>query len=224
MSKKIPFNVKFRPQIESGEYKVIYVEYPSTNQYPVEILKWDSNSDAGCIIGCVRRNGKDRIYAFDENGEHKVSGEDDRLFIVTPEPEMSEWEKAVANTLFDWQGVQPENRIMTDSVESAVKEEAAKLLSFAKQQLLQSGELLTQEHHEKLMGTLREECKKDLPKWKKADRDVDAGTIDFAVFHKNDGGDHEDWLSIEVTNRLYKDEYYLELADLEKLPKDEDHE
>lgn len=68
---------------------------------------------------------------------------------------------------------------------------------------------------------------KDLPRWKKAERDVDAGTIDFAVFHKNDGGDHEDWFSVEATNRLYKDEYYLELSDLEKLPRfkdDKSHE
>lgn len=55
---KIPFNVKFKPQIEYGEYKVVYVENSSMEQYPVEILKWDSNSDAGCIVGCIRHKGK----------------------------------------------------------------------------------------------------------------------------------------------------------------------
>ena len=74
-----------------------------------------------------------------------------------------------------------------------------------------------------MIGEAKEEGRLEvlryLPKWKKADRDLDAGTIDFAVFHKNDGGDFEDWFSVEVTNRLYKGEYYIELSDLDKLPK-----
>lgn len=149
---RIPFDISKRPQIESGEYKVIYVENSSTEQYPVEILKWDSNSDAGCIIGCIRRNGKDRIYAFEENGEHKVSDEGNRLFIITPEPKMSEWELAIAKY-----------RPPTDSKET-IQRIAAELLELAKQQLLQSGELLTQEHHEKLMET---QCKETLDGVKK---------------------------------------------------------
>lgn len=143
---RIPFDISKRPQIESGEYKVIYVEYPSTNQYPVEILKWDSNSDAGCIIGCVRRKGKDRIYAFQENGVHTVSDEDDRLFLVTPEPEMSEFEKRLQEVLF-------EHATTNSSAEEKAHQYSFELLVLAKQQLLQSGELLTQEHHEKLMET-----------------------------------------------------------------------
>lgn len=226
---RIPFEISKRPQIESGEYKVIYVEYPSTNQYPVEILKWDSNSDAGCIIGCIRRNGKDRIYAFDENGEHKVSGEDDRLFIVTPEPEMNEFEQEV-------------HAFIDERIEAVrgLKEIAAELLSFAKQQLLQSGELMTQEHHEKLMETQyketldgvkknwhdyftpqavtdiynagRNDVLKDLPRWRKCPG------IDYYACVYN-CAKREDSL-------LYYNGHTIRLIDLEKLPgfKEEDHE
>jgi len=229
---RIPFDISKRPQIESGEYKVIYVEYPSTNQYPVEILKWDSNSDAGCIIGCVRRNGKDRIYAFDESGEHKVSGEDDRLFIVIPEPEISEFEKRLQEVLF-------EHATTNSSAEEKAHQYSAELLDLAKQQLLQSGELLTQEHHEKLMEVMnkaheeelekayknsdevqyrkgyekgKEDALNNLPRWRKCpENDYYACVYNCAK--------REDSL-------LYYNGHTLRLIDLEKLPgfKEEDHE
>ena len=205
---RIPFDISKRPQIESGEYKVVYVEYPSTNQYPVEILKWDSNSDAGCIIGCIRRNGKDRIYAFDENGEHKVSGEDDRLFIVIPEPEISEFEKRLQEVLF-------EHATTNSSAEEKAHQYSAELLSLAKQQLLQSGELLTQEHHEKLMETLHKECTKDLPRWKKA-----SGKERFSERMLVLAGDND----LCCTNYAEEGEYYLPFPILVKLPKEESHE
>jgi len=233
---RIPFDISKRPQIESGEYKVIYVEYPSTNQYPVEILKWDSNSDAGCIIGCVRRNGKDRIYAFDESGEHKVSGEDDRLFIVIPEPEISEFEKRLQEVLF-------EHATTNSSAEEKAHQYSAELLSLAKQQLLQSGELLTQEHHEKLMETQyketldgvkknwhdyftpqavtdiynagRNDVLKDLPRWKKA-----SGKERFSERMLVLAGDND----FCCTNYAEEGEYYLPFPILVKLPKEESHE
>lgn len=195
---RIQFDISKRPQIESGEYKVVYVENSSSEQCPVEILKWNSNSDAGCIIGCVRRKGKDRIYAFQENGVHTVSDEDDRLFIVTPEPEMSEFEKALDDTIRSYRcdSEKDEDGGILD-YQSWIKRKATSLLDLAKQQLLQSGELLTQEHHEKLMEVLnnayeeelekayknadevqyrkgREDALKDLPRWRKCEKPFDS--------------------------------------------------
>ena len=210
---RIPFDISKRPQIESGEYKVVYVEYPSTNQYPVEILKWDSNSDAGCIIGCIRRNGKDRIYVFDENGEHKVSGEDDRLFIVTPEPEISEFEKRLQEVLF-------EHATTNSSAEEKAHQYSSELLDLAKQQLLQSGELLTQEHHEKLMETLRKECKKDLPRWRNVE--ADKRYVGCVARYMDVNGD---WNYCLSSGKLSNDCQYISIAALEKLPmEDESHE
>lgn len=236
---RIPFDITKRPQIESGEYKVIYVEYPSTNQYPVEILKWDSNSDAGCIIGCVRRKGKDRIYAFQENGVHTVSDEDDRLFLVTPEPEMSEFEKRLQEVLF-------EHATTNSSAEEKAHQYSSELLDIAKKQLLQSGELLTQEHHEKLMETQyketldgvkknwhdyftpqavtdiynagRNDVLKDLPKWEFYRRGTEIDP--FAVVRFKDG-------TIGRAKYAVDDCYVLEVKDMLKLPgfkEDESHE
>lgn len=213
---RIPFDITKRPQIESGKYKVIYVENSSTEQYPVEILKWDSNSDAGCIIGCIRRNGKDRIYAFEENGEHKVSGEDNRLFIVTPEPEMSEME----TSLLSWLSDDTSGEIPMERMKQVVKARAAELLAIAKKQLLQSGELLTQEHHEKLMDTLREECKKDLPRWRNVE--ADKRYVGCVTRYMDVNGD---WNYCMSSGKLSDDCQYISIAALEKLPKeDESHE
>lgn len=96
------------------------------------------------------------------------------------------------------------------------KEHSPELLSLAKKQLLQTGELLTQEHHEKLMEILREECKKGLPRWKKA-----SGKERFSERMIVLAGDNDLW----CTNYAEEGEYYLPFSDLEKLPKeDESHE
>lgn len=44
---------------------------------------------------------------------------------------------------------------------------APNLLEHAKTQLLRSGELLTQEHHQKLMDALSEEYEKNAPRWRR---------------------------------------------------------
>lgn len=210
---RIQFDISKRPQIESGEYKVVYVENSSSEQCPVEILKWDSNSDAGCIIGCVRRKGKDRIYAFQENGVHTVSDEDDRLFLVTPEPEMSEFEKRLQEVLF-------EHATTNSSAEEKAHQYSSELLAIAKQQLLRSGELLTQEHHEKLMETLREECKKDLPRWRNVE--ADKRYVGCVTRYMDVNGD---WNYCMSSGKLSDDCQYISIAALDKLPKeDESHE
>lgn len=230
---KIAFDIKYRDKIESGEYKVIYVENSSMEQYPVEILKWDSNSDAGCIIGCLRRNGKDRIYAFDENGEHKVSGEDNRLFIVTPEEEPSEIEERLVK-FYNCRCVLPYDKdgvYNRHDLDELLHTTAAELLSLARQQLLQSGELMTQEHHERLMEILnkaheeelekayknadegqyrkgREDALKDLPRWKKSD-DAINHPQDCLIRHYGAA-----W----VSNQIPPHAKYVSFSDLEKLP------
>ena len=129
----IPFDIKYRPQIESGEYKVvIYASSNSITGCPVGILKWDYNSDAGCIVGCFRSEGKDRLYIFNEYGEHVVSGmKKYNLFINTPEPDLSEFEKACVNLYV-------KGRVDGFSEEElskeALKEVAAELLELARKE------------------------------------------------------------------------------------------
>ena len=138
---KIPFDIKFRPQIESGEYKVV-----DNDNHNIRIICWDKKSEKKygyCIVGLVEfgPNHEESTY-YTIDGKARLKDKHPCLFLITPEPELSDFEKAVANVCFDWQNIEPENRIMTDSVEDAIKEDAAKLLAIA-----------------------RKEALKDLPRW-----------------------------------------------------------
>lgn len=88
---KIPFDIKYRPQIESGEYRV-----ENMAGFPVTILDWCYN---GCQIiaktkikGEVEGKLKDYVRAYTQDGGLLVMGEkyDDTLCIITPEPELSD--------------------------------------------------------------------------------------------------------------------------------------
>lgn len=53
------------------------------------------------------------------------------------------------------------------SIRDLAADHAPNLLELARRQLLQSGELLTQEHHQKLMDALSEEYEKNAPRWRR---------------------------------------------------------
>lgn len=204
---RIPFNIRYRDKIESGEYKV-----ETRDGKPVRIICWDMDSYnhiVALVANYPNYNGSlsEHIFSYGMDGRYSTPAENaEDLFIITPEPEMSEFEQEVY-------------KMTTNKVR--FKEEANKLLDLAKQQLLQSGELMTQEHHEKLMETLREECKKDLPRWR-IWRNGACGNsegIPIALVH-NIGGFH-------LVSTLGADwEKYIMLDDLKKLPgfNDEGHE
>ena len=98
---KIPFDIKYRPQIESGEYKVETIDGHS-----VRIICWDAvNASDDDIVALVKSiYGNENICRYYANG-HLVSdsanmGNKD-LVIVTPEPELSEFEKRLVKFYHD---------------------------------------------------------------------------------------------------------------------------
>lgn len=92
---KIPFDIKYRPQIESGEYAVF-----TDCGEPVEIVKWDCKGN--CPILAVIDDGDTHDCCFFKRDGLSFS-EKESLNIVTPEPEYTEFEKKVAEILFDRQ-------------------------------------------------------------------------------------------------------------------------
>ena len=59
---KIAFDIKFRPQIERGEYKVV-----TSEGRPVEIIKWDCRGQAPILV-LVAGSDADESYFFTERG------------------------------------------------------------------------------------------------------------------------------------------------------------
>lgn len=116
---KIPFDVKYRPQIESGEYKV-----ETKDGKPVRIICWDKKSEKKYgyhIVGLIEfgpQHEESTYYTIDGKGRLKDKEPD--LFIITPEPELTKFEQEVY-------------KITTNKVH--FKEEANKLLELAKKEL-----------------------------------------------------------------------------------------
>lgn len=87
---KIPFDIKYRPQIESGEYKVV-----TRDGSPVRIICWDRKSagDGQPIVALVENGHYENSIWVEENGVYKgTMGHEYDLFITTPEPELAESE------------------------------------------------------------------------------------------------------------------------------------
>lgn len=112
---KIPFDIKYRPQIESGEYKVV-----TSQDYPVQILKWDAdNLNTPIFFSYTTKIGE---YCTQTSG--------DDLFIVTPEPELSEFEKALEMFLMNADASE-------QTFQEDIKKYAGELLVLARKELVE---------------------------------------------------------------------------------------
>lgn len=92
---KIPFDIKYRPQIESGEYKV-----ETRDGKPVRIICWNKKdypdmreSHTPIIYLLLSKSGCEHVMCCDFNGMYPDGLKRDcDLFIITSEPEMKESE------------------------------------------------------------------------------------------------------------------------------------
>ena len=113
---KIPFNIKYRPEIEAGKYKV------KVGENEARIVCWDYNGDTTLIV-LVKDISEERAFLYDTIGRHKTLVLDKMpdLELYTDEPEeLTEFEKAV-EAIYESCGVK----------ELRIKEKAAKLLGIA---------------------------------------------------------------------------------------------
>lgn len=125
---KIPFDIKYKPQIESGEYKV-----ETRDGSPVRIICWDANSYTPIVFLATEHDDlddRDKEYQYSCNNFGRCfSGNSPLdLFIITPEPEMTVFEKKVY-AYCDGETVG----------EELIKRIAKELLALAREQLMKDG-------------------------------------------------------------------------------------
>ena len=129
---KIPFDIKYRPQIESGEYKV-----KTRNGESVRIICWDKQGECPIVVlSCV--DGDEGVYTYHENG-HCINNESIYdLFIITPEEELTEFEKAVGLVFTDAQLIPRDKDGIANihDIDEFIKKKAAELLAIAKKEIL----------------------------------------------------------------------------------------
>lgn len=205
---KIPFDIKYRPQIESGEYKV-----ETWDGQSVSILAFDIHFRGMSHMILAKYNECYDYWPF--NGRYNRTSPDCNLdlFLVTPELELSEFEKAVGAEIFD----SPFNAEQI----KVIKEESAKLLKLAREGYVPREEKWSEVEKtakaEFIRGTDfgRVEVLKDLPKWKK----VNEGDLleKSSKYLLCSDGRYFYCCGSTIT----RDGYMLLVDDLGKLPKEE---
>lgn len=80
---KIPFDIKYRPEIEAGKYKV------KVEEHEARIVCWDYNGDN--LIVCVKYPEGEQGLIYDTAGRHmsKLPEHEPDLELYTDEPEMT---------------------------------------------------------------------------------------------------------------------------------------
>lgn len=137
---KIPFNIKYRPQIESGEYKVV----TENDDEPARIICWDSPINKERPIIAIVFDDQIEQYKADGRYDNDYDTSNYDLFIVTPEPKPSKFTLALRNAMADTIAL-AEGKGDDETSEIADKQAkryAAELLAIA-----------------------RKEALKDLPRW-----------------------------------------------------------
>ena len=136
---KIPFNIKYRPQIEAGEYKV-----ETRDGRPAKVVSFEMTDTNDCPVAAQFRlcAGTPVVYLFDRDGRYKgeISSEYD-LFLVTPEEERTKWETAIGRALTDAELIPRDKDGIASihDIDEFVKKKAAELLSLAREQFIKDG-------------------------------------------------------------------------------------
>ena len=131
---KIPFDIKYRPQIESGKYKV-----ETRNGLSVRIICWD-RKHGHPIVGLAYEKAtgcESYVNAYADgttSANEKLKFSDD-LFIVTPDEEWGEFE----TRLLDWLSDDTSGEIPMERMKELVRNRAAELLSLAREQFIKDG-------------------------------------------------------------------------------------
>ena len=204
---KIPFDIKYRPQIESGEYELRTAD----GAHSVRIICWDAegsqrNDD---IIGLEKGAlGAENIQRYDYTG-HLIADSarrNNKDLVIIAKPELTEFEKKVIDIIV---GVET-GEIMPNEgerVKDMAIRYAADLLSLAKKELTDALQLQFDDDinnaYYKGKADGKAEAFEDLPKWKISN----APPMNFPSIMMGENGLF-----------LYKSGYEISLDDIDKLP------
>lgn len=157
---KIPFDIKYRPQIESGEYKVVCGEL----NFPVRIICWNARGVNGkrhiVALSSAKEDTAENILRYYEDG-HLISdsaclGTKD-LFIVTPEEELTEFEKR----LFKIRHIAKRDMYSAQEWQT-LRNESAELLALAREQFIKDGYVIVKKAFLDAVGKVDPEVMKEV--------------------------------------------------------------
>ena len=231
------FDIKYRPQIESGEYKV-----ETRDGRPARVICWDRKGSLPLVVLVPTKNGDEYSYDYTSDGSYHLGTRKSELdlFIITPEQELSEFEKELESfynhhlrvCTYDNQGTVEDSlhywaykllSLARKELEPAIKAEALKEFEEKyKQSWFNEGKIAGKfegltEDKKYLQGVHdgKEEALKDLPRWERLYSKENSDKIPDGIIPGK-----------ALDNRLVHRGFELKITDLEKLPgfKEDSHE
>ena len=115
---KINFNIKYRPQIESGEYRL-----ETNDGKKVRIICWESNRDYPIVGLVTNEDGYEVIGSWDEKG-NLPAHINNHLMIITPDVELTNFEKKIKEVVSKYS-----EKEMGDEAAHQVGEELLNMIS-----------------------------------------------------------------------------------------------
>lgn len=203
---KIPFGIKYRPQIESGEYKAIL-----ECGIEAEILAWDQPGEYPII--CVAKIDDAIPFRADGNGKayHLPEGANySDLFLVTTKEEPSKFEKAVGCTITDAQLIPRDKDGIANihDIDEFIRKKAAELLALAFREFKENEATHMKEFVDHKLKEAYEKGKadalKDLPRWSKNAFTRGCAAIDIS--------------GLTEADYIRREGKLLSISNLEKLP------
>lgn len=167
---KIAFDIKYRPEIESGEYKVV-----TKDNKNVRIISWDMHTSSGDkIVALVTGQGgqfeKNRTYLLD--GRCCSSQNDSTsLYILTNEPELTEFEKELIKIMKEeGSPIGADTSKYTEGDIAAMHSYSERLLALARKQLQPEIDAEIDKAYKNADAVQyrrgKEDALKDMPQWK----------------------------------------------------------
>ena len=132
---KIPFDIKYRPEVESGEYKVI-----NDNGYPIDVIKWDAEF-GGYPVVCLCGG---MAYNYSRTGRC-LDTDCSNIWIVTPDPEPSEFEECFIKEIEEVHGA------VVPLDKGAIRSSCDKLLEIAKKEVMKYLSKWNEEDEDKIV-------------------------------------------------------------------------
>lgn len=158
---------------------------------------------------CALIDGEEDALVFFEGGRYLPTSKDTDspfdLFLITPEQELSEFEVALEQMMYDWEDKGIEAR-------KIVAQHIKELRRLAREEIVKSGYAIVESEHyfeegRKNYERGKAEALKDLPRWKPA-----------AIAYEGDRLPRIDWALNRLVARFEEGIYYLDIKELYNLP------
>ena len=199
---KIQFDIKYRPEIESGKYTL-----ETNGGYRARIICWDMDGDNPIVALVKIGDNEEMCTLFDTNGHNLLNPEDgysDLLIVTDEQEELTEFGKALANAFYKTIGI-----VCMDGMEEEARKFAPQLLNLAKEELENRGEPIFTEASKELIDYYYDVG------YKKGRTDI------FESLFKSDPELHDEFLSL-VRKELSEDQMLPELTenDMKYIPEE----